>query len=179
MTENLRYGTGLPCGRSSCQPSLDFSQDGDYAGAVEMCNGMGTCRKLEGSMCPSYMATRDEEHSTRGRANLLRAALSGQLPEGAISSQRLYQALDLCLECKACKAECESGVDMARLKAEFLDNYYKSNRRPLRNKVFRQHQPNQPLGQQVCALVQLGCKEPPGQADGGLHFGSAPPPVSS
>ena len=134
MTENLRYG---PDYRATSMPTkLDFSLDRDYAGAVEMCNGMGTCRKLEGSMCPSYMATREEEHSTRGRANLLRAALSGRLPEGAISSQRLYQALDLCLECKACKAECESGVDMARLKAEFLDNFYRSNRRPLRNKVF-------------------------------------------
>ena len=101
-----------------------------------MCNGMATCRKQEGSMCPSYMATREEEHSTRGRANLLRAALSGRLPQDAISSRRLYQALDLCLECKACKAECESGVDMARLKAEFLDNYYRSNGRPLASRVF-------------------------------------------
>ncbi len=134
MTENLRYGPGYQA--RSIPTRLDFSLDGDYAGAVEMCNGMGTCRKLEGTMCPSYMATRDEEHSTRGRANLLRAALSGRLPVDAIASQRLYQALDLCLECKACKAECESGVDMARLKAEFLDNYYRSNRRPLRNNVF-------------------------------------------
>ena len=134
MTENLRYGPNYQA--TPIPTKLDFSLDGDYAGAVEMCNGMGTCRKLEGTMCPSYMATREEEHSTRGRANLLRAALSGRLSEGAISSERLYQALDLCLECKACKAECESGVDMARLKAEFLDNYYKSNRRPLRNQVF-------------------------------------------
>ena len=134
MTENLRYGPDYQS--TSIHTRLDFSLDTDYAGAVEMCNGMGTCRKLDGSMCPSYMATREEEHSTRGRANLLRAALSGRLPEGSIASQWLYQALDLCLECKACKAECESGVDMARLKAEFLDNYYKSNRRPLRNKIF-------------------------------------------
>ena len=134
MTENLRYGDDYQA--TSIPTKLDFSLDGDYAGAVEMCNGMGTCRKLEGTMCPSYMATREEEHSTRGRANLLRAALSGRLPKDTISSDRLYQALDLCLECKGCKAECESGVDMAKLKAEFLDNYYKSNHRPLRNKVF-------------------------------------------
>ena len=101
-----------------------------------MCNGMGACRKLDGTMCPSFMATREEEHSTRGRANLLRAAMSGKLPEGTMTSQRLYDALDLCLECKGCRAECESGVDMAKLKYEFLDNYYKTNGLPRRNKVF-------------------------------------------
>ena len=134
MTDNLRYGGDYQT--SSPSTTLDFSIDTNFAGAVEMCNGMGACRKLDGSMCPSFIATRDEEHSTRGRANLLRAALSGKLPEGTISSQRLFDAMDLCLECKACKAECDSGVDMAKLKYEFLDNYYKSNGRPLGNKVF-------------------------------------------
>ncbi len=100
MTENLRYGPGYKT--SSIPTKLDFSLDGDYAGAVEMCNGMGACRKLDGTMCPSYMATREEEHSTRGRANLLRAALSGLLPEGTMTGRRLYEALDLCLECKGC-----------------------------------------------------------------------------
>ena len=100
---------------------------------------MGACRKLEGTMCPSFIATRDEEHSTRGRANLLRAAMSGKLPEGTMTSQRLYDALDLCLECKGCRAECESGVDMAKLKYEFLDNYYKTNGLPRRNKIFGRH----------------------------------------
>ena len=134
MTDNLRYGDDYQA--SSLSTTLDFTMDTNFAGAVEMCNGMGACRKLDGSMCPSFMATREEEHSTRGRANLLRAALSGKLPEGSISSQRLYDAMDLCLECKACKAECDSGVDMAKLKYEFLDNYYKVNGRPLRNRVF-------------------------------------------
>ena len=134
MDQNLRYGanykaTGLPS-------KLDFSIDTDFAGAVEMCNGMGACRKLDGSMCPSYIATRDEEHSTRGRANLLRAALSGTLPEGTMTSRRLYEAMDLCLECKGCKSECESGVDMAKLKYEFLDQYHQANGIPLRNRVF-------------------------------------------
>ena len=134
MTENLRYGPSYSA--DSLSTSLDFSVDTNFAGAVEMCNGMGACRKLDGTMCPSFMATRDEEHSTRGRANLLRAAMSGKLPEGAMTSQRLYDALDLCLECKGCRAECESGVDMAKLKYEFLDNYYKANGLPRRNKVF-------------------------------------------
>ena len=134
MTENLRYGPDYRA--ASIPATLDFSLDADYAGAVEMCNGMGTCRKLDGSMCPSFMATKEEEHSTRGRANLLRAALSGLMPEVSFASRRLYEALDLCLECKACKAECDSGVDMAKLKYEFLDKFYKANGRPLRKKVF-------------------------------------------
>ena len=134
MDQNLRYG---PDYRAPSMPTkLDFSIDADFAGAVEMCNGMGACRKLEGHMCPSYIATRDEEHSTRGRANLLRAALSGKLPEGTMTSKRLYEAMDLCLECKGCKAECESGVDMAKMKYEFLDQYHKANGTPLRNRVF-------------------------------------------
>ena len=134
MTENLRYGPSYTA--QSLPTSLDFSLDSNFAGAVEMCNGMGACRKLDGTMCPSFMATRDEEHSTRGRANLLRAAMSGKLPEETITGQRLYDALDLCLECKGCRAECESGVDMAKLKYEFLDNYFKTNGLPRRNRIF-------------------------------------------
>ena len=134
MTENLRYGPDYQT--TAIATTLDFSADTDFAGAVEMCNGMGACRQHGGVMCPSYLATRDEEHSTRGRANLLRAALSGDLPEGAMTSRRLYDALDLCLECKGCKSECPSGVDMAKLKYEFLENYYRSNPMPLRSKVF-------------------------------------------
>ena len=134
MDQNLRYGADYSA--PSMPTKLDFSLDTDFSGAVEMCNGMGACRKLDGAMCPSYIATRDEEHSTRGRANLLRAALSGKLPEGTMTSRRLYEAMDLCLECKACKSECESGVDMAKLKYEFLDQYHRANGTPLRNKVF-------------------------------------------
>ena len=137
MTENLRYGSAYQ--PLHLETALDFSADFGYAGAVEMCNGMGACRKLDGTMCPSFMATRDEEHSTRGRANLLRAALSGRMPEGAegsMTDQRLHQALDLCLECKACKAECESGVDMAKLKYEFLNQYHTRHGVPLRSRLF-------------------------------------------
>ena len=102
-----------------------------------MCNGVGACRKtLEGTMCPSYMATREEEHSTRGRANALRAALSGVLPLEELTSKRLYNVLDLCLECKACKAECPSNVDMAKLKSEFLDRYNRARGLPLRARLF-------------------------------------------
>jgi Fe-S oxidoreductase len=87
-------------------------------------------------MCPSYMATKDEEHSTRGRANALRAVLSGRVPASDFSSRRLYEVMDLCLECKACKAECPANVDMAKLKYEFLHHYYQANGLPLRNRFF-------------------------------------------
>jgi Fe-S oxidoreductase len=116
---------------------LDFSAQGGFAASVEMCNGVGVCRKkLEGTMCPSYMATKDEEHSTRGRANALRAVLSGRMPATEFTGRRLYEVMDLCLECKGCKAECPSNVDMAKLKYEFLHHYYKANGLPLRNRLF-------------------------------------------
>ena len=134
MTENLRF---LPDHRpSSPDTQLDFSLDFGYAGAVEMCNGMGACRKATGTMCPSYMVTREEEHSTRGRANLLRAVLSGAMPGESLTSPRLYDTLDLCLECKGCKAECQTGVDMAKLKYEFLDQYHKAHGLPMRARLF-------------------------------------------
>ena len=100
-----------------------------------MCNGQGACRKLTGTMCPSYMVTHEEEDSTRGRANALRSAMSGTLPVDSMTSKRLYDVLDLCLECKGCKAECPSNVDMAKLKYEFSNRYYKANGYPLRNRL--------------------------------------------
>ena len=102
-----------------------------------MCNGAGVCRKLgAGVMCPSFQATKDEVHSTRGRANALRAAMMGTLGTEGLSSQELYDVLDLCLSCHACKSECPSAVDMAKLKAEFLHQYYKAHGVPLRAWVF-------------------------------------------
>jgi len=136
ITDHLRYGTQY----TTWEPSstlLDFSEQGGFAASVEMCNGVGACRKtLEGTMCPSYMATKDEEHSTRGRANALRAALSGRLPKTEFTGRRLYEVMDLCLECKGCKAECPANVDMAKLKYEFLHHYYAANGLPLRNRLF-------------------------------------------
>ena len=161
MTENLRYGPEYNA--STLPVSLDFSLDTNYAGAVEMCNGMGACRKLDGTMCPSYIATRDEEHSTRGRANLLRAALSGRLPEGTITGQRLYDALDLCLECKGCKAECDSGVDMAKLKYEFLANYHRANGLPVRNKFFGNINRINRLGAKFAPFSNWAAKSPLGK----------------
>jgi FAD/FMN-containing dehydrogenase/Fe-S oxidoreductase len=135
LTDHLRYGAGY----TTWEPKtlLDFSERGGFAASVEMCNGVGVCRKsLEGTMCPSYMATRDEEHSTRGRANALRAVLSGKTAPSEFTGRRLYEAMDLCLECKGCKAECPANVDMAKMKYEFLYHYYRANGLPLRNRLF-------------------------------------------
>jgi FAD/FMN-containing dehydrogenase/Fe-S oxidoreductase len=135
MTESLKispqYTTWEP------QTTLDFSAQGGFARAIEMCSGMGECRKkLDGTMCPSYMGTLDEEHSTRGRANALRNVIAGLVPKSEFTGKRLHDVMDLCLECKACKAECPSNVDMAKLKYEFLDHYHRANGLPLRNRIF-------------------------------------------
>ncbi len=146
MTENMRYG---PEYRPD-EPETVFSYDRQEGAvrSIEMCNGNGACRKLAGgTMCPSFRATRDEKDSTRGRANALRLALSGEQKLGVISRPKLksadqrtasrfrdpwvYDVLDLCLMCKACKSECPSNVDMAKWKAEFLQHYYEGRLRPL------------------------------------------------
>ncbi len=135
MTENLRYGENYRA--IQIDSYFDFSSQGGFSGAIEMCNGVGACRKkLGGTMCPSYMVTMEEEHSTRGRANALRAVLSGKLPAEQFKDKRLYDVLSLCLECKGCKAECASNVDMAKLKYEFLAHYHNANGLPLRNRIF-------------------------------------------
>ncbi len=104
--------------------TLDFSREGGFLRATEMCNGAGVCRKTQtGTMCPSFMATGDEEHSTRGRANALRLVLSGALPVERLTSRPMFETFDLCLQCKGCKAECPSNVDVAKMKTEFLHQY--------------------------------------------------------
>jgi FAD/FMN-containing dehydrogenase/Fe-S oxidoreductase len=135
MTQNLRYGPEYET--ISLNTHYDFSREGGLSTAVELCNGAGVCRKKnEGTMCPSYMVTLEDQHSTRGRANLMREILSGKLPAHEFSGQALHDALDLCLECKGCKAECPSNVDMAKLKYEFLAHYNERNGAPLRSRIF-------------------------------------------
>ncbi|HLZ68142.1 MAG TPA: FAD-linked oxidase C-terminal domain-containing protein [Aliidongia sp.] len=104
--------------------ALDWSDWGGFLGAVEMCNNNGTCRKSDpGVMCPSFRATEDEQDVTRGRANSLRLALSGQLGADALTSDAMKATMDLCVGCKGCKRECPTGVDMARMKLEFLHHW--------------------------------------------------------
>ncbi|HEY9153226.1 MAG TPA: FAD-linked oxidase C-terminal domain-containing protein [Anaerolineales bacterium] len=141
MDSHLRYGVDYEV--RAWTPALDFTRNNGLSGAIEQCNGQGVCRKTTGVMCPSFQATREEKNSTRGRANLLRAMIA--LPDIKNKTQNekrkdviesVAAALDLCLACKGCKAECPSGVDMAKLKAEFEYQYYKSHRRFLRDYVF-------------------------------------------
>ncbi len=136
MDENLRY---MPGYRNRFTDALfHYREDGGFRQAVELCTGVGACRKtLGGTMCPSYIATRDEEHSTRGRANALRQAMTGQLGPGAMAGERLREVLDLCLSCKGCKGECPNGVDMSRLKAEALRQYHLAHGTKLRERLFR------------------------------------------
>jgi FAD/FMN-containing dehydrogenase/Fe-S oxidoreductase len=122
------YATDVP------ETVLDWSEWGGYDKAVEMCNNNGHCRKFDaGTMCPSFRATRNEKDLTRGRANTLRLALSGQL--GDEGEQAVKDALDLCVSCKGCKRECPTGVDMARMKVEFLAQYRKSHAPTLRDRA--------------------------------------------
>ena len=131
LTSNLRFGAGYRTPRPNTW--FDYEEYGGMGGAVEMCSGVGACRKkLAGTMCPSYMATRDETHTTRGRANVLRMAMAGRLNESGLGDEGTYEVLDLCLECRACKAECPVGVDMARFKSEFLADYWSRYGTPLR-----------------------------------------------
>ncbi|MBI2803384.1 MAG: FAD-binding protein [Planctomycetes bacterium] len=145
LATNLRFGPAYVT--PEVATTFDFSADGGMTRAVELCAGVGECRKKRGgTMCPSYQATCDEQHSTRGRANTLRLALTGQLdllasrerqrPQDALADPAVLEALDLCLECKACKSECPTNVDMARLKAEVLDQHHKKHGLPWRNWLF-------------------------------------------
>jgi FAD/FMN-containing dehydrogenase/Fe-S oxidoreductase len=147
MDIHLRYGADYRT--RLWETKLSFARNGGMDVAIEQCNGQGVCRKDTGVMCPSYQATREEMHSTRGRANLLRALIgegwkveSGRSPVNGLPSfdqervEATAAALDLCLACKGCKAECPSGVDMAKLKFAFQAEYYKTHRRHLRDYVF-------------------------------------------
>jgi len=116
--------------------ALDWSAWGGFAPAVEMCNNNGHCRKFDaGTMCPSFRATGDEQHLTRGRANTLRLAISGQLGAEALVSDAMRDTMELCVSCKGCRRECPTGVDMARMKIEFQHQYGKRHGLPLRQKL--------------------------------------------
>ena len=136
MNTFLRYVPGLPV--REVDTIFDFSDWGGVIRFTEQCNGSGDCRKSEiigGTMCPSFMATRDEHTTTRARANLLREFLTNSDKKDPFNHRELYDMLDLCLSCKGCKSECPSNVDMAKLKSEFLQHWYDANGVPLRARM--------------------------------------------
>ncbi len=136
MNTSLRYEPGTVT--REFETIFDFSAAGGLLRATEKCNGSGDCRKTEktgGTMCPSYMASRDEYTTTRARANLLREILSRPGNGNPFASRELYEILDLCLSCKACKSECPSSVDMTKLKAEFMQHYHDAHGIPLRTRL--------------------------------------------
>lgn len=135
ISSDLRYGATYQTIR--LQTQFDWSKDLGFAGAVEMCNGQGYCRKVTGgTMCPSYMVTRDERDSTRGRANALRNVLNGRLPREQLVSEEMHDVFDLCVGCKACQSECPSSVDMTRIRSEFLYMYHQEHGLDLRTRAF-------------------------------------------
>jgi len=135
MDTHLRYGEDYRA--QAWASALHFDHARGLAGAIEHCNGQGVCRKTTGVMCPSFQATRDEGNSTRGRANLLRAFIAKENVERlTLNVEDVYTSLDLCLACKGCTSECPSGVDMPKLKYEFMNEYFKTHRRQLRDYLF-------------------------------------------
>ncbi len=135
-TENLRLGADY----KPLEPETHFKfpeDDGSFAKATLRCIGLGACRKTDrGAMCPSYMVTLDEEHSTRGRAHMLFEMLQGEVLRGVWEDEHVKESLELCLSCKACKSECPANVDIASYKAEFLSHYYEKKWRPLEAYAF-------------------------------------------
>jgi FAD/FMN-containing dehydrogenase/Fe-S oxidoreductase len=179
MTESLRYGPGY---QPVNPPTVfDYSRQEGFFRSVELCNGNGACRKLQGgTMCPSFRATRDERDSTRARANALRLAIGAVNPvperqrrvlevpvadapgpdRSPMRRRWLYETMDLCLMCKACKAECPSNVDLAKLKAEFLNAYYAGRTRPLGHYLLRHiHRLNE-LGSWFAPLANWAGRQP-------------------
>ena len=135
ITESLRFIVGET---KSFDTTFDFSKQAGLLRAIEKCNGSGDCRKsslIGGTMCPTFMATKDEDKTTRGRANILREFLTRSTKENPFDHEEIYEVLDLCISCKACKAECPSNVDMAKFKAEFLQHYHEIHGIPFRSRL--------------------------------------------
>jgi FAD/FMN-containing dehydrogenase/Fe-S oxidoreductase len=153
MDSSLRYMPGKPI--QELQTVFDFSESGGILRMAEKCNGSGDCRKsalIGGTMCPSFMATRDEQTTTRARANILREFLNNSQKKNPFDHREIYDVLDLCLSCKACKSECPSNVDMAKMKAEFLQQYYDLHRIPVRAWIIANIAGIQKLGMAIPGL---------------------------
>jgi FAD/FMN-containing dehydrogenase/Fe-S oxidoreductase len=158
--ENLRYGAGY----QSIEPTseLDFEDEGGFSHLVELCNGCGTCRQTDSDvMCPTYRASKEEIQTTRGRANMLRAAISGELDYEEIHSDRFQkEVLDLCVGCKGCKSDCPTGVDMAKLKAEVKHEHHREEGSSIRSKLFGNIDQAAALGSKLAPLSNIAPKIP-------------------
>jgi FAD/FMN-containing dehydrogenase/Fe-S oxidoreductase len=145
-----------PVTEETSAPGTGSDPAGGFAKAIEMCNNNGHCRKFDaGTMCPSYRATKDEKHLTRGRANTLRLAVSGQLGPDAFTSEEMYQTMDLCVGCKGCKRDCPTGVDMAKMKTEFLYHYRKKHGLRLKDKLVAYMPRYAPIAARLAPLFNL------------------------
>jgi FAD/FMN-containing dehydrogenase/Fe-S oxidoreductase len=174
MRENLRYGADY----QSLEPqtTLDFDEEGGFSHLVELCNGCGTCRQTGSDvMCPTYRASEEELQTTRGRANLLRAAISGDLPEEEIHSERFHgEVLDLCVGCKGCKSDCPTGVDMAKLKAEVKQKHHDEAGVDLRERLFANIDAASRLGSALAPLSNWASRLPGARRVAQSLFGIAP-----
>ena len=151
---------------------LDWSEWGGFASAAEMCNNNGACRKSDpGVMCPSYRATGDEQHLTRGRANTLRLALSGQLGPDALVSEAMRETMELCVSCKGCRRECPTGVDMAKMKIEFRHHYQARHGLSRRDRLFAYLPRYAPYAARLAPLFNLRNRVPALAALGERLFG--------
>jgi len=148
IDQDLRFDRLTP--KTTIKSQFNWEKDLGLRAATEKCNGSGTCRKTTGTMCPSYMVTKEEYYSTRGRTNLLRQALNSPNPLQEFASEELKKTLDLCLSCKGCKSECPANVDMARFKAEFLHHYYNKKGIGLKTRLMRHY----------ALMLSLGAKFP-------------------
>jgi len=162
MDTALRYEPGKAT--REIKTVFSFENDMGLIRAVERCNGSGDCRKTEitgGLMCPSYMASRNEKQTTRARANILREYLTHSTQKNPFNHREIYEVLDLCLSCKGCKSECPSNVDMAKLKAEFLQHYYDANGVPLRARLIANINNINALGAKMPALTNFILQKTP------------------
>lgn len=156
MDSSLRYDKVID--GKEIQTYFDFTKDESILRLTEKCSGSGDCRKTEitgGTMCPSFMATRNEKDTTRARANMLRQFLTNSTKENRFDHEELKEVMDLCLSCKGCKTECPSSVDVAKMKAEFLQHYYDANGAPFRAKVIANFTKSQQLGAMVAPVYNF------------------------
>ncbi len=160
MRENLRYGPDY----QSIEPqtALDFDDEGGFSELVELCNGCGNCRETgSGVMCPTYRASEEEIQTTRGRANMLRAAISGELPEDEIHSDRFQEeVLELCVGCKGCKSDCPTGVDLAKLKAEVKHQHHQEEGAGIRERLFANIDTASRIGSALAPLSNVASELP-------------------